>query len=298
MTTGAAAQAGTAGGANGAQGGGEGKPPEGQGTPPQDTGFRWTSLDPALGTEKTLEKFKGKDEREVLGQLARAYTGLEKLQGGMIRIPKEDAKPEEWAEFNKKIGVPETYSSAKELQVVPEGMEWDDQIEQNFSNFAKSIGLTAKQHKAVLERYIQTTQQLQDRSAESHAESVRESMAKLEQAWGANLKRNVALAVRTTQSFDDAQGSFKALLETELPGIGKLGNHPAYLAWAAKVGASMLEANFINGEDLTTSSADAAKELADIMKNPDYLSKDKNPAEHDRLVARTHQLRQIMEGVV
>src|SRR3990172_11892156 len=69
----------------------------------------WRAALPAdLQADKSLEQFKGKDWAEVGPTLAKGYVETKKMVGGSLKVPKEDATPEEQAAFYTALGRPET----------------------------------------------------------------------------------------------------------------------------------------------------------------------------------------------
>jgi hypothetical protein len=72
---------------------------------------------------------------------------------GMLRVPGDDATPEQLADFRRALGVPEKpedYGITKPAEL-PEGVEWDDELVGNFTKFAHETGLPPKQAKAAVE---------------------------------------------------------------------------------------------------------------------------------------------------
>jgi len=133
-----------------------GAPPSGGGSPPaNDT--PWHSLavigegesaklnDPAQWLDKApapLSKFI-KDQMTA----ARAKTD------GMVRVPGQDAKPEDIAAFQRALGVPDKpdgYGLVKP-EKLPDGVAWDDQHIAKFTETAHKLGLTPAQVKGLAE---------------------------------------------------------------------------------------------------------------------------------------------------
>ncbi len=283
-----------------------GTPPAPVIPPAAPSSFDWGTVDPALKTEKGLAKFSGKTEKELLGHVGRAYIELDKAAGGMVRIPGADAKPEDVAAFHTKLGVPEKpegYTDSKTLGIIPEQFQasWDNESEARFRSAAHKAGLTPAQYKAVMTAYIGETQANLDKAISGSLDGLQAAQEALSAKWGGNYKRNLSLSQRTTQSFDSPDREFGRLLESEIPGVGKLGNHPAYLAWAARGGEAMLEGRFISGEDLTTSKGDAQKELTALNAELAANSTSKTPmTKEDRMtkVNRTLELQKLISGSI
>jgi len=66
---------------------------------------------------------------------------------GMVRVPGDDAKPEDLAAFRKALGVPDdpTGYGLVKPETLPDGVAWDDAYAAEFGKTAHELGLTAKQ---------------------------------------------------------------------------------------------------------------------------------------------------------
>ena len=283
--------------------------PPGGGTPPTPPAVPAPPAPPqphfADGfTAADLKDSKSVRKYQTPEALAQGYVNLEKLHSKSVAIPGPEAKPEDWVAFHRKMGVPEKpegYGTAKDMKVIPEGFDWDEVRERNFQNYAHGLGLTPKQYKALLEKYVEGESAIADKAREASGQAMQEAITALQTKWGGNYKRNVALAQRTTVELGDPD--FVKLLETDVPGIGRLGNHPAYLAFAARVGDMLLEDALISGGDLTTGKAEAQAELNAMMdpskmKDPASAYWNKNHPQHAEAVTRSHQLQQIIQGTI
>ncbi|MGH6691586.1 MAG: hypothetical protein ACREF4_13020, partial [Gammaproteobacteria bacterium] len=230
------------GGAGSQNPGGETKAGE---TPPAVEQSWRDGLAPEIKASKSLDKFRGKDWSEVGPQVLSSYINLEKLHGGAVRIPGADAKPDEVKEFNKKLGVPETVDAYDVSGLVPEGMSWDKDREKAFLQHAIDNGMTKAQARKTLQWYIAAEQSSIDAETRSNVEGIQKGTDALNKTWGANTPRNVALIGRAAAEFGGPE--FTALLDTEIPGVGKLGNHPAMNMLLWRVGEASLEHQIIPG---------------------------------------------------
>src|SRR5262245_59817777 len=124
------------------------------GAPP--TGADWrSSLSEDLRGDKTLAQIKGATWEEAGPSLAKGYVESQKFAGGAIRLPKDDAKHEEWASFYSNLGRPEKaegYDLVKPDQI-PEGLAWRPEWETKARATAHSLGLTAKQFGGIVNLY-------------------------------------------------------------------------------------------------------------------------------------------------
>src|SRR3990170_5621200 len=136
----------------------------------------WRAALPAdLQADKSLEQFKGKDWAEVGPTLAKGYVETKKMVGGSLKIPKEDATPEEVAAFYTALGRPETPDKydTKIPEFPPDaGVPPLDQVAfRDFLAVSHGAGLTAKQVQAVMDWYGAYTLANVDKFTEFTAQS-------------------------------------------------------------------------------------------------------------------------------
>lgn len=274
-------------GGNQPQPGGEPNPNPNPNPAPAPATWR-DALAPELKTAKTLDKFRGASWDEVGPQLASSYINLEKLHGGSIRIPSADAKPEEIAEFNRRLGVPEAPDKYGVTAAVPEGMPWDKGAEGEFLKVAHANGLTPKQVKGVLDWYVGAAQKSFDQQVQEGNEQAEKGWAALQERWGANTDRNVGLVQRAALEYGGAE--FLQLLETPVPGIGKLGNHPAMNEFLFRLGDQALEHGFIKGDAVTLKNSDAKAEIANTLADKAHPYFDANDPKHAEAVQHMAEL--------
>lgn len=102
---------------------------------------------------------------------------------GMIRVPGDDAKPEDVAAFRKALGVPDDptgYGLAKP-ETLPDGVSWDDAYAAEFGKTAHELGLTAKQAAKLSE--------WQTQRVAAQVEQARAELAKSDEAEKAALQK-------------------------------------------------------------------------------------------------------------
>lgn len=238
----------------------------------------WTPHVPK-GAEKVFESYKGKPLSDVLNSVVEA----QKLIGGSIRLPKADAKPEEREKalddiFNK-LGRPEDPSKYDlgELPEVP-GVKWDDarlsaakaelhkarltndQVKLVFSLFGKEIGAMFPDHSAV--------------AAQSREQLIQELGSE------AAFTRQIAYAQQAIRQFGGDE------MTQYLDQTG-LGNHPAMVKFAAKIGRELAEHGAMEPATgkLALSTDEAQKQVAEIMNNPKdlYFAQPGTPGKAERM---------------
>lgn len=144
-----------------------------------------------------VSKFKSWDE------VVKAAIGLEGKMGGMVGVPKEDASPEEKAEFYSKLGVPKTpedYKLGEDARV-----KADPAQVKAFREFAHKHGFTQKQVEALWKESNETTAKLfaqtEEAQRQERANALKSMVSTLKSEWGKDFERNDAIVRRGMEAF-------------------------------------------------------------------------------------------------
>lgn len=226
-------------------------------TPPDPIKQEWLPED--MRGLKTLEKFDG------LENLAKGYVNLEKLHGGSIKIPGDDAKPEDWSAFYSKLGRPEKPEDYGIEVNLPEGHEQDKEAEGRFLKVAHDVGLTKGQAEKLIQFGITENLSQADKATTLNLASTEEARGVLREKWGATFERNEALAQRALSEFGSKE--LTALLEDK---EFKFGNNPAVVEVFASIGRALLEDGHISGEEVGMTVDGAKSKIAEIMGDPKH----------------------------
>ncbi len=190
-----------------------------------------------LKAEKSLESFKD------IGGLAKSYVEAQKMIGGSIRIPKEDAKPEEWDAFYAKLGRPakvEEYG-VRPPEQMPDGVTWNSGLTDWFLKSAHSAGLSKTQATKIIKEWNER----ESSQAHEMVKDIGGQIAKLKDSWGDQFEGRVELGIRGIERLlpkEDAD-KFKELMDKT-----GLGNHPVLLKLAYEVGKMLKEDGYIIGD--------------------------------------------------
>jgi len=162
-----------------------------------------------------------------------------KIPEGYVRVPGEDAKPEDLAAFHKALGVPEDPAGYGFDQVkLPEGVELDAQRVAALAPVMQKMGITPKAAKALAEADAAYAATQAEALAEQYAKEINDGRTALDKKWEAN-KRAVADmergAVSAWKAFGDKD--YAELMKTH-----QMDRHPAIVAFAANAGAAFGEA--------------------------------------------------------
>jgi hypothetical protein len=191
----------------------------------------------------------------------KSYRELEsQASKNALKVPDENAKPEEWEAFYKSIGRPEK-PDAYEFKLdekVPENFPYDDNAATSFKDAAHKAGLRPEQAQSLHDWFVGSL-------AEPWTKSIKDTAAKIEGAhdaivneWGdpqgTQYKRNLELADRAIRELG---GKDKTALRKELETFGILAPDgkvmaPRIILAMAKVGESLYhEDGVFSGEAVT-----------------------------------------------
>lgn len=280
--------AGGAGGGGDAGQGGAGDAGGGAPTNPYQPNDWRHGLFPALSTDekavKALEKFK-----EPAAAI-KSLVELESYQGQSVRIPKPDAKPEEWQAFYGKLGRPASAAEYKfERPQLPEGVQLRPEVEESLLQMSWEAGLHGKQ----VERLFQGAAKMAIAEAEKTLISRRNAEAALNKEWGMEATKRLAMAKKAAEVLGP---DFVELMKTTKLADGSLlGNHPGMAKALYGLGLMSQEAGWVVAEVDGITTADGANaERQKLMKHPAYL--DKSKPEHAEIVEKVNRLAKLQFG--
>jgi hypothetical protein len=233
-----------------------------------------------IKAEKSLESFKD------IGSLAKSYVESQKMIGGSVRIPKEDAPPEEWAKFHAKLGVPESPDKYEfKRPALGEGAAWDANFEKNFLTQAHAMGLNSKQ-----------VQKLMDLQAGFVEEQLRglatkrqETVAALKKEWGEDFNRRLELAGRAKAKLQELAKITEEEANDYFDGTGA-GDHPVILKIFHQLGEIFAEDGWIKGETGATMLQNVQEQINSIRNDPQDPYNIKDHPKHDERVVFVNKL--------
>lgn len=222
-------------------GGGEGKG-EGSGAPPAGSGTTlpkegadgsgsgggngadgvWNGLVKDPENLKTVQS-KGWSSPE---DAIKSYRELEATKSKeALKLPGEDAKPEDWDAFYKAVGRPEepTGYEFKVSKEVPENFPYDDKAADSFKDAAHKAGLRPEQAQSLHDWFVNSLTGPWTQSVKDTATKIEQAHDTIVKEWGdpqgAVYKRNLELAER---SLRELSGKDKQALRKELEDIGAI----------------------------------------------------------------------------
>lgn len=205
-----------------------GEPGNGGGTPPA----AWHSTLPEdIRSAPAILKYKSVEE------LARGHVNAESLIGKKrLEAPNDKWGENEWKAFYKEIGVPETPDAYKlpEKLTKMEGLQLDEEKLKKVNAALHAVGLTPKQHAAVLEYYAGTLSEATAAQKATQDAAMQAGITKLKGDWGVNYEQNLDVARSVLKKF----GGEDTLARLEETGFA---NDPSFIQMLHKIGTGMLE---------------------------------------------------------
>ncbi len=243
--------------------GGQTPPVSGQtGSASASSGWR-ESIPQEIRGEKSFDVFKGKDWNEVGPVMAKSFVDSQKMIGGSIRLPKQDATPEEKQKFNDEIytklgrpGKPEEYQFQR--PTFGEG-QWDANLEKSFLGLAHKMGLN---HGQVQELVNFEANRIQS-GLQNNTKAREDNVNKLKTEWGTDFPRRAELSKRAFTQIATEAGILNEAKEFFIN--SGLGDHPIPLKIFHVVGEMLAESGFIDGRVSGAANADEVKAKIDAM---------------------------------
>ena len=192
---------------------------------------------------KTLVETKGWNSAD---EALKSYSELEKSMGGRVKVPGEDATPEDRKAFYSKLGCPDTIDGY-ELDV-SETVPRDESVENSLKQVALDNGVSKQAFEAIVKDYY-------GQMEASMAAGREAGEASLKEEFGDKYDENLAIAKRFCETRSD---EFKAMLEDT--GIG---NNPVFVKEFVDMGRKIMSDSLIKGDTTEANSKDYAPKYVD-----------------------------------
>ena len=163
----------------------------------------------------------------------KSYRESEKMSSGQVKIPGEEASPEELSSFYTKIGRPDT-PEGYEITDIPDNVGMDDETLSQLRNDAFKAGVPKVAFETVLKNYLN---RMSEQVVQSRVDG--EKVLK-EEVWKGDYDKNIEIAKRyVTEHCSD---EFKQVLEDT-----GLGNNPVFAKHFFEQGKKTLSDSLIKG---------------------------------------------------
>ena len=211
---------------------------------------------------KTLEKFKDVDA------LAKGYVHLEKYFDGTIKIPGEKATPEEWERYYAKLGRPDNPEEYEfEKPDMPDGMQYDEHMEQAFLKKAHGMGLNNKQVEDLYAWYNTESKDVFVQHQVAQENNIQKAEIELRADWGRQYDENLAATQRLVDQY--AELGEREYLETS-----GFGNDPHVAKFLHKLAKDFGEAKHLGDPKINAFSDPESAQRAKDAFYKDVESED------------------------
>ena len=211
------------------------------------------------------------------GTMVKNYVHAQKAIGGMVKIPGQDATPEELASFHSKMGVPE---NIEDYDKALDGETWSEGSEPLKEAFKKA-GLTVNQVKILREGLGEVQAGLSTKN-EANAQNI---LNNLRVEWGSDMDKNLGLAKQTVATF----GGEELAKSLESSGAG---NDPVLIKTFAAIGKALASEGLIDGSNHGAVTKDAALQQAETLMADKAYSNTSDPR-HSQVTSEVTRLYQI-----
>lgn len=193
----------------------------------------------------------------------KSYANLESTLGERVKIPGEDASPEERDAFLTKLGRPEAadkYDLGDALQNV------EPEVVSQFNEIAYKLGLSNEQAKALVEfeASLMPSQEVLQAELEEYNKSAE---SELKEIWGKDYDENIKATRKVLADYESRlnNDSMKELLEVA-------GNNPALRVMLADIADSYKEKPTIDGSASVRTPEQAKAEIASLRGDSEFMA--------------------------
>lgn len=222
-----------------------------------------------------------------------------KIGKNKVVLPGEDANPEEWHEFFKAAGKPDTPDDYqyKRPENIPEELRNADHLKE-LRNIAHERNWTQKQwQQYIKDDDARIAKEIE--TAELNADAETDAAEKqLKELWGMAYEERVHIANRLiNETVDEKPGALQFSREDF---VAKYGRDPMFIEWAASLGKTLVEHEALIAELNQTAPKEAQAELDEIMSTDEYTEfltgelERKNPSRHKALLEKITKLNELL----
>lgn len=268
--------------------GGE-QPPQ---NPPPEQGFsgllndngefidNWTDkLPEGLREEASLKNFK------TFEGMTKSLVNAQKMIGSdKVPVPNDNWDEEQWNDFYNKIGRPETPENYEFTRPeIPEGMNYNEDMEKAFASQAHNLGLTQPQASKLLDWYNKSQIDMQSELEKKAEFEQSQAVEALKKEWGKVYSDKMEKANAAVRTFGAADTLEKA----------GYANNPDMVKLFAKVGESISEDKLVQGRS-DMSPADAKGKINSIMGDSKHPYHNAGHPGHKQAVEEVKNLYEMM----
>lgn len=263
------------------------------GTPPAGTATE-QAIKAAQRPEWIPEKYWKADKNEADYEgLAKGYTNLEQLLG-REKIPKplSDEDQEGWDRWYAASGRPEKPDAYefKRPDTLPDGLGYDEELEQDFRATAYGMGLNKKQATGLYEKFVTNQVKRYEAFSTSKKQARAEAEANLQREYGAKYEQKLQQAKVAMANFADPE--YRQYLEES----GQ-GNDPRMVRFMVKIGEQLMGDTRALGKPAPqANTADLERTIREFESKNRSALFDKSHPDHAALVKERNRLYEAKFG--
>lgn len=217
-------------------------------------------------TEGWLDRLQGFDDaKQILGQFRdingvfKTLVSQQRLLGkkaDAVLIPNEKSTPEERAEFNKKLGIPDSVDGYKGIRPakLAENSSWDDNVSNVLAEMAHKNGIPPKAWQNIVNMMGEMERQELEVAQQQEMQQLENSRKMLAEEWGDKFDINMSKAKRLVQLGGGDLGD---------PGL----TSPGVVKMLARIADTLSDDKLVSSDAASTMMVGKARAM-DIMKNP------------------------------
>lgn len=218
-----------------------------------------------------------------------------RMVGNAVRIPGENATPEEISSFYEKLGRPKEFTeyAPPEDAKLPDGVSIPDSIMDAAKKAFHDAGLSTSQAQKIFGWYFNHINEAAAQNQAQRQQTLDEQINALKDEWGQKYSLKLDAAKAVVKKFGDENFS-KWLDETGM------GSNPAFIKMLAGIGETMLDDTSTKGEfrSFMNDAASAKAEIQDLKSNKEFIKAltDERDVGHKSAVARWKRLHDLAYG--
>lgn len=221
------------------------------------------SLPDELKNDASLQGGWKSGKYQDLPSTVKSLLEMEKYQGQSVKLPGENATPEEMRKFFTKMGVPETIEGYEVK--APEGIELGEReqgLVDRFKQVAFEKGIPPKQFQSMVDSYFQMEAEDMKAWNENNDKAIETCVAELRKEWGPDFEKNTDMMLKAVEAWNlggvlDAKG---------------LSNSPELSKFFLEIGQAMEEGR-LKGGATGYGGDDPEAELDRLLSDEEFMSK-------------------------
>ena len=203
--------------------------------------------------------------------LFKAFKNQKASMAVLSKIPTEESPKEDWDKFYEALGRPATADEYKLDKELPEGLTFNEDMFNGFTQVAHEAGLSQKQIENIYNFYnnktLEITKTIDDQVKAVYQKSVDDAVGSLKKEWGTDYEDNLKAAVAIGNKFLSPET--KQYLNAT-----KLGNNPLLIKDFYKLSQQVSGAQMKGGDapKVTSTVAELESKMEKNLRAPDYTT--------------------------